>query len=79
MKNWIEDIQKKNKYNVLEKEYYICIHFQQSNSKNISNFILNNFKNEKDDHYIYIFIIHINRNFNGKKGEKIYALPDINP
>ena len=40
---------------------------------------IENFKNEKDDHYIYIFIIHINRNFNGKKGEKIYALPDINP
>ena len=82
LKNLIEDIQKKNKYNVLEKEYYICIHFQQSNSKNIkfiSNFILNNFKDKKNDHYIYIFIIHINRNFSGKKDEKIYALPDINP
>jgi hypothetical protein len=79
LKNGIDEIQKKNKYNIQEKDYYISIHFQQSNSKNIkfiSNFILNNFK---DDHYIYIFIIHINRNFSGISDEKIYALPDINP
>ena len=28
---------------------------------------------------MYIFLIHINRNFNKKIGEKIYSLPDINP
>jgi len=44
--------------------------------KFISNFILNNFK---DDKYNYIFLIHINRNFNKKYNEKIYSLPDINP
>ena len=42
----------------------------------MSNFILNNFK---DDKYHYIFIIHICRNFNKYYKEKIYTLPDINP
>jgi len=79
LKNLIEEIQKKNEYNKLEKENYICIHFDQLNSKNIkfvSNYILNTFN---DDNYIYIFIIHINRNFNNKNNEKIFSLPDINP
>ena len=79
LKNLIDDIQKKNENNLLKKDYNICIHFEQSNSekiKFISNFILNNFKKDK---YRYIFIIHINRNFNKKNNERIYALPDINP
>ena len=79
LKTSIEEIQKKNEYNKFQKDYYICIHFEQSNSKNlkfVSNFILNTFKNDK---YNYIFIIHINRNFSGKKGERIYSLPDIDP
>jgi len=79
LKNLIDEIKKKNEYNKQEKENYISIHFQQTNSKIIkfiSNFILNTFK---DDQYMYIFIIHINRNFSGKDDEKIFSLPDINP
>ena len=78
LKSSIEEIKKQNEINKPPKDYYICIHFQQSNSKMIkfiSNYILNNF----NDQYIYIFIIHINRNFQGKKGERINSLPDINP
>ena len=76
LKNLIDEI--KDKYKNKEKKY-ICIHFEQSNSKNIkfiSNFILTNF--EKDD-FNYIFIIHINRNFNKAIKERIYSLPDIKP
>ena len=79
LKNLIEEIQKKNELNKLKKDYYICIHFQSSNSKIIkfvSNFILNTFKN---DNYMYIFIVHISRNINGKNNERVYSLPDINP
>ena len=79
LKNVINDIKKKNEYTKLEKEYNIYIDFDQSNTKKmkfISNFILNNFK---DDKYNYIFIIHINRNFNKKTNERINSLPDINP
>jgi len=79
LKNLIDEIKKNNEYTKLEKEYNIFIDFDQSNTKKmkfISNFILNNFK---DDKYNYIFIIHINRNFNTKNNERIYSLPDINP
>ena len=83
LKNLINEIKKINDYTKLEKEYNIYIEFNQSNSKKmkfISNFILNNFKEDK---YNYIFIIHINRNFitnnNERNNEKIYSLPDINP
>ena len=67
----------KNYYKDDEKKY-ICIHFDQSNSKNIKficNFILKIF----DDIYRYIIIIHINRNFNTNINERIYSLPDIKP
>ena len=71
----IEEI--KDKYKNEEKKY-ICIHFEQSNSKNIkfiSNFIFQKFE---DDDFNYILIIHINRNFNKKVKDRIYSLPDIN-
>ena len=90
-KNIIDEIKKNND----SQKKYINIHFEQSNSKNIkfiSNFIINNFK---DDNYKYIIIIHINRNFNknkynnkqnvnnyekqNKNKETIYSFPDINP
>ena len=74
-KTKIEEI--KN-FNINRENQYICIHFEQRNSKNIKficNFILNNFK----DDYKYIIIIHINRNFNKEINEKIYSIPDINP
>ena len=70
LKRLIEEIKNKNEKNKLKKEYNICIDFKQSNSKKIkfiSNFILNNFK---DDNYKYIFIIHINRTFNNKNNDK---------
>ena len=78
LKNLIDEIKCKNKMNKLKKEYNICIQFDQSNSrliKYISNFILNNFI---DDKYNYIFIIHIYRNFDGNNYKRIYSLPDIN-
>jgi len=61
------------------KENYICIRFEQINSKHVKficNLILETFK---DDSYNYIIIIHLNRNFNKEKKERIYSLPDINP
>ena len=80
LKNIIEEIKIKNENN---KEYNkICIRFKQSNStkiKFLSNFILKNYFNDK---FNYIFIIHINRNFNKKSqesNEKIHSLLDINP
>ena len=80
LKNIIEEIIIKNKNN---KEYNkICIRFEQSNSNKIkflSNFILNNYDKYK---FNYIFIIHINRNFNEKSiesNERIHSLLDINP
>ena len=79
LKNIIDEIKIKNENNKLKKEEIICIHFEKSNSEKIkfvSNFILNNFK---DDKYNYIIIIHININFNAKNHERIYSLPDINP
>ena len=78
LKHLIDEIKNKNENNNLKKNYNICIKFEQSNSKKIkfiSNFILNNYKN---DSYHYIFIIQINRNFNKNNNEKIYSLPDIN-
>ena len=79
LKNRIEEIKIKNENKQINKEYNICIHFEKSNSEKIkfvSNFILKYFKK---DHYTYIIIIHINRNFNFAKNEIIYSLPDINP
>jgi len=79
LKRLIDEIKNKNDNNKYKKEYNICINFEQSNSKKIkfiSNFILENFK---DDNYNYIFIIHINRNFNKNNNERIYSIPDINP
>ena len=74
LKSLIEEIKEKYKN---EEKRYICIHFEQSNSKHIkfiSNFILNNFEN---DDFNYLIIVHINRNFN-KTNERIYSIPDIN-
>ena len=79
LRNLIDEIKNKNENTKLKKEYNICIHFEQSNSekiKFISNYIINNFK---EDNYNYIMIIHINRKFNPKSHERIYSLTDINP
>ena len=65
------------KYSNNREDQYICIHFDQSNSKNIK-FISNLLTKFKDD-YKYIIIIHINRNFNKNINDKIYSVPDINP
>ena len=83
---WISEIKNengfKNKIEELkilnEKEDSIFIYFEHSQSKYlnfISNYILNNYK---DDKYNYIIIIHINKNCYNKT-ERIYSLPDINP
>ena len=56
----------------------MCFHFSSSNTnciKFISNYILQNSENEN---YKYIFIIHINRNFNKENNERRF-LSDINP
>ena len=80
LKYLIDEIKEKNENNNLKNDYYINIHFDKSNSKNIEfiiDFILNHFKNDK---YNYIMIIHIHRNFYANKYEdkKIYSIPDIN-
>ena len=75
----IDEIKNRNENNRFGKCNYICIHFEQSNLKNIKfvcNFIINNFL---EDEYNYIILAHINRNFNLQKRERIYSLPDINP
>ena len=79
-KNKIIEIKNTNENNILKKEDYICIKFDKSNSKTvkfISNYILNNFNDDKYN-YHYILIIHINRNFHKDRIERIYSLPDIN-
>ena len=78
LKITIEELKKKNEYTKIKNEYYIYIHFDKFGAKHIefiSNYILNNCKNDK---YNYIFIIHINRNFSVEREEKILSLPDIN-
>ena len=75
----IDEMKKRDSINKLEKKYYILIHFEQHNSRKIkfiSNFILNNYKD--DNKYKYIFIVHIKRNFNRRIG-KIHSIHDINP
>ena len=77
----IDELKNRNENYNIKKEDYICIHFEQYNTKKIkfiSNLILKYYKDEKDKNYNYIFIIHINRNFS-EKSERIYSLPDINP
>ena len=79
LKNLIEDYKNKYESNLLNKSNYICIHFKQSNSKHIKyicNFIFTNFEN---DNFKYIIILHINRNLNKNKKERIDSIPDINP
>ncbi len=61
------------------KKNIIYIAFEQFNSNKIqfvSEYIK---KNYKDDGYKYIFIIHIQRNFNPKAEHPIYSIPDIDP
>ena len=73
LKRKIDEIKNQNEKSKLKKEYNICIDFEQSNSKKIkfiSNFILNN-ENYKKDNYHYIFIIHINRNFNNESDDNV--------
>ena len=73
----LDEIKNRNENNELKKEDYICIHFEQYNSKKIkfiSNLIL---KTNEEKKYNYILIVHINRNFT-EKSEKIYSLPNIN-
>ena len=79
LKNKIDEIKNRNENNRYEKNYNIVIHFEQFNSNKIqfiSNFIINNYK---DDNYYYIFIIHIKRNFETQNEDRINSIPDINP
>ena len=79
LKMVIEKIKSENENNKLVKDYNILIHFEKWNSYNIqfmSNFINANFK---DDKYKYIFIMHLERNFDFTKKKRIYYIPDINP
>ena len=75
-KHLIDEI--KNKQKNINDNDYMCFHFSSSNTnciKFISNYILQNSENEN---YKYIFIIHINRNFNKENNERRF-LSDINP
>ena len=77
----IDELKNRNENNQIKKEDYICIHFKQNDSKNIkfiTNLILYNLEEKKENKYSYIIIVHINRNFS-QKSETIYSLPDINP
>ena len=79
LKMVIEEIKCNNENNKLKKDYNLLIHFEKWNSyliQFISDFIISNFK---DDKYKYIFIIHLERNFDFNKKERIYSIPDINP
>ena len=64
-------------YSKTSEDQYICIHFDQSNAKNIK--FISNLLTKIQNGYKYIIIIHINRNFNKNINDKIYSLPDINP
>ena len=81
----IDELKNRNENIQIKQQDYICIHFEQSNSKKIkfiTNLILYNLEEKKQEQeqqkYSYIIIVHINRNFS-EKGEMIYSLPDINP
>ena len=79
----IDELKNRNENNQAKQQDYICMHFEQNNSKKIkfiTNLILYNLeeKEEEQKKYRYIIIVHINRNFS-EKGEMIYSLPDINP
>ena len=74
----------KSKKNILDNDRnYISIHFKQSNSQHIKylcNFIgVNYLENNDKDNFKFIIILHINRNLNINKREKINSIPDINP
>ena len=61
------------------KNNIIFISFEQFNSnkiKFVSEYIKKNYEN---DNYKYIFIIHIQRNFNPEINSVIYSIPDIDP
>ena len=74
LKNEIDDI--KNKNEDLNNKI-ILINFEQYNSNKIQ-FIADYIMNYcKDDNYNYIFIIHIQRNFDKGKKEIIYSIPNI--
>ena len=79
-KRKIDEKKNLNQYNLFNKnkENHIYIHFELSNSKYIKFISYYIIKNFKDDNYNYLLIIHINRNFNKKKIERLYSLPDIN-
>ena len=73
-KHLIDEIKIKYK----NSDNFIYLHFSSSNSnciKFLSNYILKNLEN---NNYKYIFIIHINRNFNKDHNER-RILSDINP
>ena len=77
LKRYINDIKNKNK-NEDQKKHIILINFEQYNSNKIQ-FISDYINNYcQYDDYNYIFIIHIQRNFNTKsKEEKIYSILNI--
>ena len=77
LKNHIDDIRNKNKYD--NKNRYILIKFEDYNSNKIqftSDYINNYCKND-DYHYILIIYLHRNMNSDSKKIQKIYSIPNI--
>ena len=80
-KNLIDEIKDKYKINKL-KQYnnnFIFIHLEQTDStkiKFITNFILNNYQEDK---YNYIIIVHIKRNFSKYSSERIESFLVVNP
>ena len=65
-----------------KKRNIIYISFVQFNSNKIqyvSDIIKKNYKENKEDNYKFIFIVHIQRRFNSKEKNKIYSLLDVDP
>ena len=76
LKNEIDDIKNKNKI-FDENKHIILINFEQYNSDKIQFITDNIISNCENDNYNYIFIIHIQRNFDKEKKEIIYSIPNI--
>ena len=76
LKNEIDDIKNKNKI-FDENKHIILINFEQYNSDKIQFITDNIISNCDNDNYNYIFIIHIQRNFDKEKKEIIYSIPNI--
>ena len=52
------------------------MHFEQKNSNKL-NFVINSLKKYFQEKVIFLLIVHVKRNFNLEKKEKLYSVLDI--